>query len=262
MRFKPDHDLHIHSQLSFCSQKPTQTPQYILEYGEERGFTTLCLTDHMWDTKRIPTEDDFYKDQCYEYICRSLPLPKSDKVRFLFGCETDLDHNMVLGIAKETMEKLDFIIIPLNHFHMGGFTCRGNESSEELAKLLIKRFDGVLDMDLPFRKIGIAHLSDGCIGMRYVNALKLIPDSEYRRIFARAAEKGVGIELNFELDDIEGENSDAVMTPYFFAKEAGCKFYNGSDIHSPRKVPFVMDIINKAIDILDLTEDDKFIIGE
>ncbi len=262
MRFKIDHDLHIHTKLSFCSMKPEQTPENILKYGEKHGYKTLCLTDHMWDTARIPTDDDFYKNQTYEYICGSLPLPQSDKVKMLFGCETDLNKDMVLGVSSEVMDKLDFIIIPLNHFHMGGFTCRGGESSEELAKLVIDRFDGVLDMDLPFHKIGIAHFSDACIGARYWNALKMIPDSEYRRIFAKAADRGIGIELNMELSDLKGDYKDTILMPYFFAKDAGCKFYLGSDIHSQRKVPDLPEIFDIVVDTLDLKESDKFIIGK
>lgn len=262
MRFKIDHDLHIHSKLSFCSNNPEQTAENILKYAEERNFSTICFTDHMWDTARIPTKDDFYENQCFEYICQSLPLPQSDKVKFLFGCETDFNKDFVLGIAKETMEKVDFIIVPLNHFHMGGFTCRGGESSEELAELVIKRFDALLDMDLPFKKMGIAHFSDACVESRYYRALALISDSEYRRIFSRAAEKGIGIELNMEVEHMTGEYKDAILAPYFFAKEVGCKFYLGSDIHSPRRIGQVMDRFNMAVDLLGLTEDDKFIIGK
>ena len=35
MRFKIDHDLHIHTKLSFCSGKPEQTTENIYKYGEE-----------------------------------------------------------------------------------------------------------------------------------------------------------------------------------------------------------------------------------
>lgn len=257
MRFKPDHDLHIHTQLSFCSKDPEQSTENILKYGERNGFSTLCITDHMWDTARIPTDDDFYENQTYEYVCRSLPLPQSDKVKMLFGCETDLDMNMVLGVSREVIDALDFVIIPINHFHMHGFTCTGEETTEELAKHFIKRFDAILDMDLPFHKIGMAHLCGGVITEN-----RAVPESEYRRIFAKAADRGVGIEINLRLEPMTGEHKDAIMEPLFLAKEAGCKFYLGSDMHHPHNMPDVMDRFNTAIDILDLREEDKFIIGK
>lgn len=49
MKFKVDHDLHIHSHLSSCSRDPEQTPERILQYAKENGFKTVCLTDHYWD---------------------------------------------------------------------------------------------------------------------------------------------------------------------------------------------------------------------
>ena len=113
MRFEPDHDFHIHTKLSFCSNDPEQSTENILKYGEKNGFKTLCFTDHMWDTARIPTDHHFYKNQTYEYICGSLPLPESDKVKLFFGCETDLNSDMVLGVSPEVMDKLDFIIIAI-----------------------------------------------------------------------------------------------------------------------------------------------------
>ena len=257
MRFEPDHDFHIHTKLSFCSNDPEQSTENILKYGEKNGFKTLCFTDHMWDTARIPTDHHFYKNQTYEYICGSLPLPKSDKVKLFFGCETDLNSDMVLGVSAEVMDKLDFIIIAINHFHMDDFTCTGEETREELAKLFIKRFDAVLDMDLPFHKIGMAHLCGG-----EITRSRAVPDSEYRRVFAKAADKGIGIEINLRLQSMTGEHRDAVMAPLFIAKEEGCKFYLGSDIHHPHNMPDVLDRFNTAIDILDLREEDKFIIGK
>ena len=38
MRFVPDHDLHIHTQLSPCSRDARQTPEAILSYGITAGM--------------------------------------------------------------------------------------------------------------------------------------------------------------------------------------------------------------------------------
>ena len=127
MRYIVDHDLHIHTQLSLCSGHPEQTKETILNYGIENGLTTLCLTDHMWDS-RVPGASGWYQQQPYERICQALPLPETDKVRYLFGCETDLDRYMTVGVSPEIMEKLDFIIIPTTHLHMHGFTLDGSEA--------------------------------------------------------------------------------------------------------------------------------------
>ncbi len=49
MRFICDHDYHLHSGLSLCSDDPKQTPQAILDLSKANGFKKICLTDHYWD---------------------------------------------------------------------------------------------------------------------------------------------------------------------------------------------------------------------
>ena len=46
MRFICDHDYHIHSGLSLCSDDPKQTPKAILDFSKANGFKKICLTDH------------------------------------------------------------------------------------------------------------------------------------------------------------------------------------------------------------------------
>ena len=41
MKFKIDHDLHIHSNISKCSGDLNQTPERILTYAKENGFHTV-----------------------------------------------------------------------------------------------------------------------------------------------------------------------------------------------------------------------------
>ena len=258
MRYIADHDLHIHTQLSLCSGHPEQTKENILKYGQDNGLTTLCLTDHMWDS-RVPGASGWYQKQSYEYITQALPLPESGNIRYLFGCETDLDRFMTVGVSPEIMEKLDFIIIPTTHLHMHGFTLDGSEGVEERAKLWIDRFDGVLDMDLPFHKVGIAHLTCSLLYREhYLEVLKTIPESEYRRLFAKAAEKGVGIELNFPSLNMDDETAEITLRPYRIAKEEGCRFYFGSDAHNPAGLANAKKNFENIIDLLALRETDKF----
>ncbi len=258
MRYIIDHDLHIHTRLSYCSNDPQQTPEAILRYGEENGLRTLCLADHFWDSA-IPVTFSFYVGQDYAHITQSLPLPQSDKVRFLFGCETELDRNLTLGISKEVIDKLDFVIIPTTHLHMNGFTCDGSEGIEERAKLWCTRFEAILEMDLPFYKIGIAHLTCGLMAPGYhLEVLSAIPEETYRRLFRKAAEVGVGIELNFNSFEFSGEAQEISLRPYRIAKEAGCKFYFGSDAHHPDGLDSAKANFKHIVDLLDLTEADKF----
>ena len=77
MKYIIDHDYHIHSHLSLCSNDPLQTPENILSYAEKNGYLDICLTDHFWDETVEGAENfGFYKEQNYERLARALPLPR------------------------------------------------------------------------------------------------------------------------------------------------------------------------------------------
>ena len=265
-----DNDLHIHSQLSSCSSDPEQTPGRILQYAEENGLKTICLTDHFWD-ELVPGASEWYAPQNFTHICQAKPLPQSDKVRFLFGCETDLDRHLTPGISSERMAQMDFIIIPTTHMHMRGFTLTEEDGADiaSRAKAWVKRLDAVLNMDLPFHKVGIAHLTcrlvaspnDGYSLEDYLKLLRLLPEEEMYRLFQKAAQVGVGIELNASDMGFADENAQTVLRPYRIAKKCGCKFYLGSDAHHPAKLETTMERFEKAVELLNLQEEDKFILA-
>ena len=116
MKYVFDHDFHIHSQLSSCSRDPEQNNERILKYAEDEGLHTIVLADHFWD-ENVPGASKWYSTQNYPHICQAKPLPQSDKVKFLFGCETEMDKDMTVGCSRERMEELAFIVIPTTHFH-------------------------------------------------------------------------------------------------------------------------------------------------
>lgn len=261
MRYKFDHDLHIHSCLSACSKDPWQSPARILRYAQENGLHTICLTDHFWDSA-IEGASRWYRPQDYAHICRAKPLPQAEGVRFLFGCETEVTRHNVLGISREVMDELDFIVIPTTHFHMRGFTIsrRDARTAEGMAKNWIERLDHVLDMDLPFHKTGIAHLTCSAIGpgkKKLLNTINAIPVSEMERLFSKAARLGVGIELNSDEMEFSEEAAETILRPYRTAKDCGCKFYCGSDAHHPQRLNRAKAVFEKTIDRLELREEDK-----
>ena len=264
MKYIIDNDLHIHSQLSSCSSDPEQTPARILQYAEENGLKTVRLTDHFWDDL-VPGASKWYAPQDFAHISKAKPLPKSENVRFLFGCETDLDMFLTLGVSKERMDAFDFIIIPTTHMHMKEFTITPEDgaSSESRAKAWVKRFDAVLNMDLPFHKVGIAHLTCGLIDRNresFRKILGLLPEEELYRLFTKAAALGVGIELNAGCMSFADEEADLVLRPYRIAKKCGCKFYLGTDAHHPANFAGMKETFTRAIDLLDLREEDKFLL--
>lgn len=266
MKFIIDHDFHIHSQLSSCSSNPEQNPESILRYAESEGLKKICLTDHYWD-ETVEGASKWYEKQNTAHIKEALPLPKSDNVEFLFGCETDLNKDLTLGISKKTLDELDFIIIPTTHMHMKNFTIPDDfdDTPQNRAMLWVKRLDAILSMDLPFKKIGIAHLATILINRDnpedFPKTLELIPENEMVRLFTKAAELEAGIELNLEDMKFEYGGEDQVLRIFKTAKACGCKFYLGTDSHNPDEFDGMKEIFESTIEKLGLTEDDKFVLA-
>ena len=265
MRYKIDHDLHIHSFISSCSHDPEQTSERILRYAEENGFSQICLTDHFWD-ESVEGASNWYQKQNYAHISAALPLPKSDRVEFLFGAETEMNKDLVLGISKKRFDDFGFVVIPTTHLHMKlNISEEDGATPEGRAKVWVSRLDGLLNMDLPFGKIGIPHLAATCIAKErenYLRVLELLPEREMERLFAKAAEKGVGIELNsYDIRAAVGAE-EIVMRPFQIAKHQGCKFYLGSDAHSTTALDEAAEIFESAVNYLDLKETDKFHISK
>lgn len=264
MQFKIDHDLHVHSMLSLCSDDPSQTVGRILEYAKENRLETVCLTDHFWD-EAVECRSPWYARQGYDHVKKALPLPEESGVRFLFGCETELDRSLTLGISREKLQLFDFIIIPINHFHIGGFILSEEQAkcSESRARAWVERMDAVLDMELPFEKVGLAHLTCDLMAptrKQYLQILELLPEKELERVFAKASRLGVGIELNACDMMFSEREAQTVLRPYGIAKRCGCKFYLGSDAHHPHELDGAGVLFEKAVERLGLEERDKFVI--
>ncbi len=263
MRYIADHDYHIHSKVSLCSNDPAQTTESILQYAVDNNLSTVILTDHYWD-ETVPSDlNGFYRVQNYAHVSVTKPLPQKHGIRFLFGCEVELDKNLTLGIAPEHFDRFNFIIIPTTHLHMDGFTIEwGDASLERRAELWVDRLDTVLNMDLPFHKVGIAHLTCSLMAPgpkdNHIKVLNMIPDATLRTLFAKAAEKGVGIELNFPYFDYAKQDLESILHIYRVAKDCGCKFYFGSDAHHPGTLQSAKALFEAVIDALELTEADKF----
>lgn len=264
MKYTIDHDLHIHSGLSSCSNDPEQNVYRIIQYAKENGLKTICLTDHYWE-KSVPcfSGEEFYKSQNFEHIKQACPLPNEGNISFRFGCETDLDKNLNLGITEERFEHFDFVIIPTTHLHMNSPEPT-NFDPEYRAKLWVERLDSVLNMKLPFRKIGIAHLATFLINKttreNYIKTLDSISSNELKRLFSKVANLGAGIELNQDDMNFSDNEAESVLRMFKIAKECGCKFYLGSDAHHPDWFGDTKFIFERAINLLDLKETDKFVI--
>ena len=263
-RFKIDHDYHIHSKLSSCSGDREQNAERILKYALDNGFGEICVTDHFWDSEKVPCTIPWYERQDLRHVSEILPLPQAEGVKFMFGCETELDSNLTLGISPESYDKFDFIIIPTTHLHMNGYD--NVTSIEDRAKVYVERLDAVLDMDLPFHKVGIAHLTCPLMAynrktdpMEHIKIVDAISDAELTRVFTKLAERGAGFELNTDFSRYtEPQYLEGALRPYRIGKACGCKFYLGSDAHHPAGLDDAMRRFDEMVTLLDLKETDRF----
>ena len=179
------------------------------------------------------------------------------------GLYRALLNGMVVGVSEKMMDRFEFIIIPTTHLHMMGFTLDEKDgSTERRAELYVERFARLMEKDLPWHKIGLAHITCPLLNNTYdgvyLDTLKLIKDETFAELFSKAAKIGMGIELNEYIENYEGEELEVHMNIYRIAKNAGCKFYFGSDAHTPDGLRKAPPRFEKFIDLLDLKEEDKF----
>lgn len=262
MRYRIDHDFHIHSHLSLCSKDKRQTNEYILDYARGEGLRKIALTNHYWD-EAIPGQSGFYLPQGFEHISQALPLPTDPRVEFLFGCECEMGLDMKPCTTPERISEFEFIIISTSHLHMHGTTIREEDtlSADRMARVWLDRLDAALNSFLPYDRLGIAHLTTGLMVRRcpfgHDALLRAIPDSELYRVFSRVASSGAGLELNCEDFRLAGDAAERQLDIFRIAKACGCKFYLGTDAHHPKDFVGMRSVFDEVIDRLCLTEDDK-----
>ena len=245
--FPIDHDLHCHTHLSGCSNDPGQTIANILAHAKAFGYVAQCFTDHFWDAPYIPGSKGTYLDgHDLAHISSDLPLPEAGGVRLEFGCETEYSADGVLGLAPEHYGRFGFIVIPPNHFHMTGFVCPAEcDTPEKRAALLMARLEALLELPLPWEKVGIAHLNcphmfrGGDLGA----TLRAVPEDRFRVAMGRYAQLGAGIELNLSCFSTNigrpDVSRDDNLRLFRMAKDEGCRFYLASDAHHPKSLDIV-----------------------
>lgn len=262
MKYILDNDLHIHTQLSTCSSDPEQNKYTILEYAKEHGFKVICLTDHMWDNKDVPAPNNWYKKQNFEWVKQSLPVIEDDDVTMLFGCEAEIDKDLNLGITRDIIDQMDFVTVATSHLHHKGATIKLDPTLEERRKLWLDKFEMLMNQDLPFHKMGVAHFTNSLMApdnfQDHLDIISGVDDNTYRRLFTKAAKLGLGIELNIAIEIYDDLQKQLILRPYKIAKECGCKFYFGGDTHHPRDREKIDKRFTEIRDLLDLQESDKF----
>lgn len=264
MKFSLQHDLHCHTYLSSCCADPAMTSETIYRRAKRQGLTVQCITDHLWDAA-VPGSSDWYKPQDIAHVEKNkaalASLPKEGP-RMCFGCETEYCGDGKLGLAPEHFDRFDWIVIPPNHFHMKNFTCGAEVDTEEkAAELFIQRLEEISRLELPWHKIGIAHLNCRHTFKEgdYAKVFALMDEMRLRAVFEIFASRGAGIELNTSgFADGWEERREEHLRLFRIARDAGCRFYLGSDAHSPEAMEVMQARAERVITLLELTEEQRF----
>ena len=261
LKFAVNHDFHCHTFLSSCSADPEMTPERILRHAEEAGYEAVCLTNHLWDAD-VPGVNAYYAPQDIAHVKKALPLPHSDKVRLVFGCETEFLGGDKLALTPKHFEEFGFILTPVNHFNMLDFTRPASVNTVDgVAELFTARLEELCKLDLPWEKVGIPHLT--CIltfkDGDYLSVFQRMDEQRLRPVFRFFAQKGAGIELNAGTLRAEGweRHKEAVLRLYQIARDEGCKFYCGSDAHHPAELD-AAGLLRQVADALELTDAQRY----
>jgi len=258
---KIQHDVHMHTYLSRCSNDPEFLPPAIIEKSKANGIKVLAFTDHFWDKTMPGGDNNVYRHQDFVHIQKihSMMPDKVEDIKILFGVETEYYGNGKVGISKETAAKFDHVLVPTNHTITAFAKENGLETPMQLARELAKRFKEVLTFDVatgichPFLPLGFMEIGD--------KILNSISREELNESFSMAKEKGVSIEINsctFANNynrGTDGFTDESFMRIFTIAKETGCKFHFGSDAHSLEDLDRLKKI-QPYIDELKLTDED------
>ena len=152
---------------------------------------------------------------------------------------------------------------------MTGFTVDEKDSSvERRAFLYLDRIRKLMEKDLPFEKVGVAHPTCAEVYRKdnfsdHLEMFDILTDDELKCVYTLIAKKKAGFEINipFHLYKTDEERRKAIR-PYKLAKECGCKFYLGSDAHHPDALDGAYDNFSKIVNLIGLTEEDKFRVFE
>lgn len=232
-------DMHVHTDISRCCRSPEQTFDNILKTWSGGGVKKIGFTDHIWNSKTTPGS------AWYDSMDGSGNIQLKQKIKeggwdieIMVGGEADTKAPGVFGITRELKEKLDYVVISANHFHMKDFVEQPlDKSPRGIAEHMLKFFISAVTSGLPD---AIVH---PLFPLGYVSsydaAIASLSDTELTDAFGLARDNNVGIEINpCTLPNPEKNrifNIDSSLRIFSLAKVAGCKFTFGSDAHAPEE---------------------------
>ena len=267
---KIQHDFHVHTRRSLCSDGTAYVKDYLTHFREQ-GINKVGFTDHFWEGTPIDmiTESkgvrNFYTVQNFNYVATireeiaALSPEEKEGMTIYFGCECDYDpYAHGPAITEAYAEQFDLIIVPNSHTHMI-MPKECYHPYEKHKDFMVQAYMDTINSSLSKYITSMAHPFEA-VACPYDNSIlgDMITDDEFRYMFDATAKKEIAIEVNVadmrKKTPQEIEDS-SIMRMFRLAKECGCKFTFGSDAHEI-KGHYNYSNADLVADMLGLKEED------
>ncbi len=252
-------DMHIHTPASVCCSSDTQIPDNIIPLLARKGYKKIGFIDHVWDSKDVPPSDFYVTQDGKKHLeLHKFIHSREWEIEVWVGCEADMKAPGVFGITHELKEKLDYVAMATNHFHLKDFVEQPADSTPRaLAQHMLKFFISAAESGLPDLLVHPFY-PYGNIDI-YDDTISCLSDTELIDAFSVAASNNIAIEINkCYLPQLRPERLFSIETPLrilTLAKQAGCKFSLGSDAHSLETF-VVLDQLQNLAKTLNITKAD------
>ena len=257
-----NYDIHVHTYLSDCAARDAFADGYI-RLAEERNQSVLGFADHAW-AEGVKGVSEWYAPQTYSRLIKQKEElhAKSSKVKLLQGAEGEF-ANFLLGVDEEAAAIADYILIPHDHVHMGGFVVpSGFEAPQKMACFLLNSFEALCKHPKRNLFVGLVHpLITCCKPLGYQNeVLKEITDTQIEEALSAAKEADLMLEVNVSQFDVLKTEEDVKSFEYLrvirLMKEKGNVLFWGSDAHSHDRYRHLHALSEKVLSLTGLTEED------
>ena len=255
-------DFHTHTNLSSCAPAET-TVQSMLDVmcGGPDGLRAIGISNHLWDSD-VPGASDWYKPQNVPHVLQIREQLKNADTHgavVRVGAEVEFTAECRVAITVEHAKLFDYLLITANHTHMKGLIIPASMTApDEVRRFIVDRFKAAAKVDLPV-KCGICHpFFPISFKDTEIEILAGISDEEYGECFELAKKHGKSIEIHSSALNSHLPLNEKGFCPEYIrmlgiAKETGCTFHLGSDVHRPELLPNIR--LREFTEYLGITED-------
>lgn len=255
-------DFHTHTNISACGA-PDNTLQALLDglCAGPDGVRVLGVSNHLWDSDVVGASP-WYAPQNVPHVLairEELKTADTHGARVLIGAEVEFTADCKAAITEEHAKLFDYLLITANHLHMKDFIIPSwIKEPEDVRFVLISRFKAAAKTKLPV-KCGICHPFFPISFMETENEILAgITDEQYAECFELAKKHDKSIEIHSSALNPHLPLNEKGFCPEYIrmlgvAKEVGCSFHLGSDVHRPVLEPNLR--LREFTEYLGITED-------